>query len=340
MDYRSGCTPVEVIASLKKALVAREKGEHCVVLWFAEVWRRKLYRALGYSSMNQFAEVELKFSRTRTGDYLRLAGKLEELPKLRDSVASGRVGYSKAREVIKVATPRTEDRWVAEAENGTRSQLRQRVKQVKEAARRRRAKGGAAAIIEIPVRLSLEMSPAQFARFEALLEKVQKQGRWSTRVETVLAGLESLTTEDAPTGSAATDSVPGARRRAPADSPVQIHLHQCPDCHRASLATSRGELPLSPSTLDHLACDARVHQQGKRSHATVTPALRREVLSRDRHTCQSPGCRHNHHLEVHHHVPRSRGGSNRLDNLITLCSACHRLWHEKGESMAKKKLPG
>ena len=32
---------------------------------------------------------------------------------------------------------------------------------------------------------------------------------------------------------------------------------------------------------------------------------------------------------------RAQGGSNDPDNLITLCSACHRMWHENREVMAK-----
>ncbi|MCK5378974.1 MAG: HNH endonuclease, partial [Acidobacteria bacterium] len=35
-------------------------------------------------------------------------------------------------------------------------------------------------------------------------------------------------------------------------------------------------------------------------------------------------------LEVHHLTPRTRGGTNVPANLITLCSACHHLWHERG----------
>ncbi|MBU2502866.1 HNH endonuclease, partial [bacterium] len=31
-----------------------------------------------------------------------------------------------------------------------------------------------------------------------------------------------------------------------------------------------------------------------------------------------------------HVLPRARGGTNRPDNLITLCSACHRHIHDKG----------
>ena len=59
------------------------------------------------------------------------------------------------------------------------------------------------------------------------------------------------------------------------------------------------------------------------------------VQARDRNQCRTPGCGHTKFLEVHHIKPRAAGGKNRPENLITLCSACHRLWHEKPEVMAE-----
>ena len=41
---------------------------------------------------------------------------------------------------------------------------------------------------------------------------------------------------------------------------------------------------------------------------------------------QCPQCEHcgtDKQLEVHHIVPLSEGGTNDLDNLVTLCKACH-----------------
>ena len=77
-------------------------------------------------------------------------------------------------------------------------------------------------------------------------------------------------------------------------------------------------------------CDARVLVPGERNRATIPPALRREVLARDRHRCRVKGCGRAHFLEVHHLVPRSEGGENRPENLVTLCASCHRLLHERG----------
>ena len=54
-------------------------------------------------------------------------------------------------------------------------------------------------------------------------------------------------------------------------------------------------------------------------------SLRRQVLRRDGWRCQSCGTMTN--LEVHHQQFRSHSGEDSEENLITLCSTCHRTVH-------------
>jgi 5-methylcytosine-specific restriction endonuclease McrA len=44
----------------------------------------------------------------------------------------------------------------------------------------------------------------------------------------------------------------------------------------------------------------------------------------DNNRCCVKNCRCRINLEVHHIVPRSQGGTNNIDNLITLCSKHHK----------------
>jgi 5-methylcytosine-specific restriction endonuclease McrA len=53
---------------------------------------------------------------------------------------------------------------------------------------------------------------------------------------------------------------------------------------------------------------------------------RREIFSRDRHTCQYCG-RTGHDLTLDHVVPRHRGGAHSWENLVAACRACN---HRKG----------
>lgn len=53
--------------------------------------------------------------------------------------------------------------------------------------------------------------------------------------------------------------------------------------------------------------------------------LREAVFSRDNYTCQCCGRTIADHtiLHVHHIIYRSNGGTNRMDNLVTVCEKCH-----------------
>lgn len=67
------------------------------------------------------------------------------------------------------------------------------------------------------------------------------------------------------------------------------------------------------------------YQKGPNYGFANTKAM---VLNRDGYNCQScKGKRKNSHLEVHHIVYRSQGGSDDSENLITLCHICHRGIH-------------
>ena len=67
---------------------------------------------------------------------------------------------------------------------------------------------------------------------------------------------------------------------------------------------------------------------------------RAHALDRDNYTCQICGAK-NTRLEVHHIIFRSQGGSDDLDNLITLCERCHNNLHNGKivlKIKSKKKL--
>jgi 5-methylcytosine-specific restriction endonuclease McrA len=57
----------------------------------------------------------------------------------------------------------------------------------------------------------------------------------------------------------------------------------------------------------------------------VPPVTRKEVLRRDRHTCQYCGCTKN--LTLDHVIPRAKGGAHTWENIVIACETCN---HRKG----------
>ncbi len=330
-DFTAGLPADQVDASLRQALAACDRAQECAVLWFAEVQRRGLHRALGHASLQLYATVGLGFTDNRYWLFKRLADDLERLPVLREAVASGEIGWTKARQVARVATVETQAAWVAKAVTTGRRELELQVRQARRpVAQLPLVEAPSLPVADPPVTISLRADGVQLARFEALVEKAHKLGlapNGADRMDLMLAALESFV--ESPVGA-----------KAPRGAAVQIVVQQCPDCAAATAVTNSGERRLAPAQVEALACDARVSRAGKPNRATIKPSVRAAVLARDRHRCAAPGCRSTHFLEVHHVKPRQQGGSNRAENLITLCSRCHGFVHERGGALAPAQVEG
>jgi len=121
---------------MREALAARERAEHHAVLWFAEITRRRLHRALGFGSAHLYATAGLGFSSTKACQFVRIAEALGRHRALRDALASGELAWTKAREILDVLTPESAARWVGRAKAISRRELRREVASARAGARR------------------------------------------------------------------------------------------------------------------------------------------------------------------------------------------------------------
>ena len=211
-EFRTGQNADQAHRALKESVGILDRAQHCAVLWFGEIMQRKLYRDLGFSSMRQYAIQALDFSSTRAGDFMRLAARLESLPVVKQEVATGRLGYTKAREIVAVADASTEKDWVRVAQKKSRRELEETVRLAKTMARQQRqvnpdqvelmprAKTPAPPAAS-SVRVGFELSPTQYARYEAMLTKIGHRG---SPAELLLELMETFLTTDesAPRGYA------------------------------------------------------------------------------------------------------------------------------------------
>lgn len=182
-----------------------------------------------------------------------------------------------------------------------------------EGGRRRRATGAAGQLEDQP---SAQAAAQPFAQASARAA--------ARRVESAERPNPSSTTRPECSRLHLAAGPPNAR------TPYRILVFRCQECGRAWVQSGGMRRPLSAASLAAVECDARTQDARGHEHAAVPPAVRRAVMNRDGYRCRMPGCGKTHFLEVHHLVPRSRGGGNEPDNLVTLCSSCHRFVHESG----------
>ncbi len=124
---------------------------------------------------------------------------------------------------------------------------------------------------------------------------------------------------------------------------VLVHVDEpvLADAANPGCAFVEGVGAVSAHTVERLACESTVSRLRYRADdavepigttRAVPPAMRRALLARDR-GCRWPGCTRRRFLHAHHVVWWSRGGKTVLSNLVTVCTAHHRLVHEGGWSM-------
>ncbi|MFH2052650.1 MAG: HNH endonuclease signature motif containing protein [bacterium] len=328
----------------------------------------KIHKHLGYSRITDYAQHYAGFSPRQTQELLVLGNRLIQLPQVAAALERGDLSWSLAREIARLANPEDQQKWVDVARSVSRRELRERMRhgnpdppamntspqlpvqspqslsapprsedpgpspapaapppQHASAAplpRRHAIPAGLPQPIDNEQHLRIKMTAEQYALWESLLENLRKQNPGLTPAQAMLDNLSAAYA--APQNS-------GTR------SPYLVVLLLCPECGKARIPTSRGEAEAGSSLLAAAHCDAVIENSDATRRQVIMPRMRRQALQRARYTCEAGNCRHTRFLEIHHRVPVAGGGRTELDNLIVLCSRCHRLLHERETDLQNQR---
>ena len=305
------------------------QAEHRLAVLLAEMADRRLYAELGYASVFDYADRVLDLPARQVRDLIRIGRHLPELPALAAALAEGTIGWTKAREIVSVATSETEAAWVARATTVSSRVLEQQV-------------AGARAG-ELPPdappepergperrRVVLDMHASDLEVLRQALGLMRSQlGLDAAEVDdgTLVAELARQFIHDQPAPS---DPPTGERYR--------LVIQSCPDC-------GDNHAPLddvSDTIVAEAACDAEVIDMRPgptQGHTTriIAPVLRKKLLNRAQWRCEVPGCTGRLWLDVHHLRARADGGGNEPRNLVVLCSGHHRAVHAGGLALEREQ---
>ena len=286
--------------------------------WLLMASRERVDRRLGYASFVEYVERLFGYAPRLTQDKLRVAEALENLPELAAALERAETCWSTVRELTRVATPKTEKAWIDAACGRSVRDVESLVSG--------RARGS---LPSDPANGSLrrhilrfEVSGEVLATFRDAMAKLRRDAGGSLDDDAALLLLARHVL-----GGPLEDG----------RSSYQVELSVCKECRRAQ-QHGNGELVEVPRQVIEMAdCDAQrlappstsaAPKGEKRATQDIPPALRREVLRRDRRCCSVPGCRHATFLDLHHIQTREEGGRHEADNLITLCGAHHHAMHD------------
>ena len=294
---------------------------------------------------------------------VRVAHALEKLPKISAAMREGRVSYSKARAITRVATEATEDTFLQIAIHGTAHHVEKlvrvfrRAKEAEELSREAQQQerrgvmwfhdpdGSLVIKATLPAEAGAVFISAMEAAVKAApptLTEAEKDVSAETQNPVLrIMGTNRLTHQRADALARMAESyLKHAEKELSASERQQIVVHVDIQTLKESTA-GRCELEHGPSlpaeTVRRLACDASLvtvieNEQGEplsvgRKTRAISPAMRRALNARDR-GCRFPGCPNTRYVDAHHIRHWAHGGETKPSNLVSLCRFHHRQVHE------------
>jgi len=301
MGQASELSVAELDERLEQAVQENEQTERLICEYLLALRERRGYEKFGFSDIYYYTEGRFGFSARKTRYLLHLGQQLRRLPRIKEALAQGRLGWTKASRIARVATTEDEAMWLDSALSLSVRELDRKINEGRDAMgvkiRAWLTKDQAAVwenALEVCRRMTgedldvgrcLELIAGEFLATYAYLayRKEENECCEDTTVK------EQQQVEDAPSDEEA----------------AAVELRVCPD---------NDDLP-SPTA---------IAEYGK---------TWQYVLERDAYRCQYPDCGARSELHVHHIRFRSRSGkkgrarSNSPQNLVTVCVFHHRMIH-------------
>ncbi len=303
----------------------------------------------GYPNCAEWLSWRCGISVSAAREKVRTAQALRNLPAVSLAFREGRLSYTKARALTRVAATHDEEALVRYALRATAPDVEERCRQIRNvhpdsaldaqrawAARslsawRNATRGTLCLRVELPV----EVGELVMRAIDRAMEQEEVPNGVAERPPSgFLSQQADALVEIARTYLDGGESKSGADSSSSADR-YQLVVH----VDEAALRGGRGRSDAPLETVKRLACDASIVvvtedergtplNVGRRQRLVSTP-LRRALWARDRH-CTYPGCHRTRFVEAHHVAHWAEGGETSFDNLVLLCGFHHRLLHEGG----------
>ena len=329
------------------------RATHRFLVLLREFDLRQGWQPWGCADCADWLNLKCGITRGTAQEKLRVAKALWNLPQIEEAFKRGDLSYSKVRALTRVAAAINETDLLDYALGATAAQVEsfcrklrngsadstadaQRAHAGRSLFRSFREDGTGVLTVELP-RESLELVLAALEQAASLLPDVHdhEDDTLFTRGADALVMLARDSLCDPSGASRSSES-----RSAGTQHQVLVVV----DAHALSGHGGKSDLPVE--SVRRLCCDGSVvpiveNGVGEvlnvgRKQRTVPTAIRRALVARDR-TCTFPGCSHERWIDAHHIQHWAQGGETSLDNLVLLCALHHRLVHEGGFRIERRR---
>jgi hypothetical protein len=309
-----------------------------------ELDRRKAWRVDGATSMVAWLVQQCGVAAATAREWVTAAAKLQELPKISDALAQGKLSFDQVKPLVEVAKPATDAQLAEQATHWSAKQVRELAIAARQQSDDQATGSYARRFLRFDDRrrmLTGVLPEEQYAVVKgSLVARASRRLKERTPFDQRMAdALVALCKRDVAGKAPESDEVPragGMRRNRPT---VVVHT----DLSFLTGGDGGAELdvlgPLSREVARRLACDAKILVSADgpggqslnlgRTRRDPSDAQRIEIRRRDK-GCRFPGCTHTEFTDVHHLLHWTSGGATDLCNLVELCDQHHRFVHEMG----------
>jgi hypothetical protein len=325
-------------------------ANHRWLLLIAEFDRRNGWSNEGAQSCAHWLNWKCGIAMGAAREKVRVARAMESLPQVADAMASGKLSYSKAREITRIAIPENEEYLLSIAEHGTAQHVEnlvrayrrcQEAEELSREARQQQSRGvmyrhDDDGSLILTCRLPADVGECVKKALEIALEQLPPPGvpagtpvRFAARRADALAVIAESFVARGVLEARGTDS-------------HQIVVHVAAETLRdrkAGCCEFEHGPSMAAETARRFSCDASLVQLvegidgepldvGRKTRIISAP-LRRLLTTRDK-GCRFPGCANARYIDAHHIKHWANGGETKPSNLISLCRFHHRAVHEGG----------
>jgi len=308
-----------------------------------KVDEHQVFLKRGYPSLFSYVTRELELAESVAYALITIARKSQEVPELKLQIDAGTISISNARRVASVLSPHDpqgNSEWLKKAGELSNRQLE---KEIVKICPQKAAVERASYVTPERIKLEIGLSEREMLRLRRVQDLLSQSKRRAVSLEETIQTLtaEFIHKHD-PIEKAKRHRVRNATEVAlPAKSAEELvgsldepaeELVESLDEPIAEPAQSLNDSPLEFVQLPSEAVGELVTLRVGLPREPIPAALLHQVSSRDCRRCTASlpdgsRCNQSRWIEIHHRVPVSEGGENTLENLTTLCSAHHRLWH-------------
>ena len=268
-----------------------------------DVQRENVHRLLGKRNLYTYAVEEMGLSEGSAYAMAAIAKKTFEVAEILPAITAGRVSANKMSRMLSVITQENARELIEFATESTTKELDFKVASINPTPKRRTS---VRAVAGDRVRVAFDLSLEEHALIERARELIAKEGKTDLKDAVLTTAREFVGRRD-PLAKAERAMARKERKLANQSKPAE---------RKNETITPLRKSPLVPFT--------RIQLKAEEIHA---------VNLRDKCQCtfidaQGRRCSERKHLEIHHVIRVSLGGTNALENLTTLCSFHHDLIHQ------------